>query len=134
MSQQFDREINAADVADFLEQGLLENLVILFKAQPSLYPLIGELLQDERIGTRVGASALAETLADEDPGNVLLSVKALLPLLESKEALLRGDAAYLLGALGRPEALEDLRRLLDDEDGDVREAAEEAVRIIEGEE
>jgi len=132
MLQQFDRDITAADVEDFLENGLLENLVALFSADPSLYPLIGELLADEKIATRVGASALVESLAEEDPENAILAVNALLPLLESDLALVRGDAAFLLGVVGRSEALSGLRRLLDDEDEGVREAVEEAVEIIEG--
>lgn len=131
MTEKFDRRINAADVADFLEKGLLENLVVLFRAEPALYPLVGELLQSENIATRVGASALVESLVAEDPGNTLLSVRALQPLLKSARAVVRGDAAYLLGIVGRPESLDGLRRLLDDEDKEVREAAREAVTVIE---
>ena len=134
MSQQFEREITADDVADFLGKGLLENLVSLFRADPSLYPLIGELLADERIAARVGASALVESLVEEDPAHTHLAVKALTPLLESRRALVRGDAAWLLGVVGRPEALAGLRRLLEDRDQGVREAAAEAVESIEGRE
>jgi hypothetical protein len=78
---QFEREINAADVAAFLEEGLLENLVILFRSEPSLYPLLAELLSDERIGVRLGTSALVESLADEDSGGNGRAVEALLALL-----------------------------------------------------
>ena len=131
MSQQFEREITAEDVADFLGKGLLGNLVSLFRAEPSLYPLIGELLADERIAARVGVSALVESLVEEDPGHTHLAVKALMPLLKSSRALVRGDAAWLLGVVGRPEALAGLRRLLEDVDQGVREAAAEAMEGIE---
>lgn len=131
MPQEFEREISADDVADFLGKGLLESLVSLFRAEPSLYPLIGELLADERIASRVGASALVETLVEEDPAHTHLAVQALTPLLENDRPLVRGDAAWLLGVIGRPEALTGLQPLLQDRDQGVREAAAEAVENIE---
>ena len=127
-----DRNIGSADVASFLEQGLLENLVILFRADPSLYPLLAELLTDERIGVRLGASALVETLADEDPGESGRAAASLLPLLAHGNPVVRGDAAYLLGILGRREALAGLRAIEADENADVRDAVEEAVKQIGG--
>ena len=65
-SGEFDRDIGSADIVSFLEQGLLENLVILFRSDPSLYALLTKLLPDERIGVRLGASALVESLAEEE--------------------------------------------------------------------
>lgn len=132
MPQEFDREINADDVADFLEKGLLGNLVILFRADPSLYPLLGELLRDERISVRLGASALVESLAEEDPGRGRLAAEVLLPLLDDGSPTVRGDAAYLLGIVGGPEVLPGLRRKAEDENPDVREAVLEALESIEG--
>ncbi len=119
-------------MADFLEKGLLGNLVSLFTADPSLYPLLRELLGDEKIGVRLGTSALVESLAEEGAPHDARAAKALLPLLESSRPVLRGDAAYLLGVIGRTEALPGLRPLLDDDNEDVREAAAEAVERIEG--
>jgi HEAT repeat protein len=75
-----------------------------------------------------------ESLVEEDPTHAHLVVKALAPLLENGRALVRGDAAWLLGVVGRREALAGLRRLLDDRDQGVREAAAEAVEGIEGRE
>ncbi len=132
MSQEFDREINAADVADFLEKGLLGNLVTLFRVDPSLYPLLGELLRDESISVRLGTSALVESLAEEDPGNVSQAAGVLLPLLEEGSPTVRGDAAYLLGIIGDPAALPGLRKRAEDENPDVREAVREALEGIEG--
>ena len=122
MSQEFDREINAADVADFLEKGLLGNLVTLFRVDPSLYPLLGELLRDESISVRLGTSALVESLAEEDPGNVSQAAGVLLPLLEEGSPTVRGD----------PAALPGLRKRAEDENPDVREAVREALEGIEG--
>lgn len=122
--------IRAADVADFLEKGLLENLVILFRGDPGLYPLLAELLQDERIAVRIGTSALVESLAEEGPDHASRAASVLLPLLDSPSANVRGDAAYLLGMVGGAEALARLGELSDDSDGNVREAAAEAVESI----
>jgi len=131
MSEEFQRAIGAADVADFLEKGLLENLVVLFRSDPSLYPLLGALVADERVVIRLGASALVESLAGEDPQHMENAAAALLPLLESENQVVRGDAAYLLGMVGGEESLGPLRALADDSSADVREAAAEAVQIIE---
>ena len=129
---EFDRDISSADIVSFLEQGLLENLVALFRADPTLYPLLAELLPDERIGVRLGTSALVETLADEDPGGRGRAVESLLPLLTHESPVVRGDAAYLLGTLGRREALTGLRAVAADENADVRDAVEEALERIVG--
>jgi HEAT repeat protein len=129
-SDRSERDISAADIASFLEQGLLENLVILFRSEPSLYPLLAELLSDERIGVRLGTSALVESLADEDPGGTGRATDALLPLLAHENPVVRGDAAYLLGILGRREALAGLRALEADENADVRDAVDEALERI----
>ncbi len=132
MSGEFEGKIGAADVADFLEKGLLESLVTLFRSDPSLYPLLGALVADERIVVRLGASALVESLAEEDPDNTGEAAASLLPLLGDESQVIRGDAAYLLGIVGRKEALGPLRALESDPSADVREAAAEAVQIIEG--
>jgi len=129
--QGFDREIDASDLADFLEKGLLENLVILFRSEPDLYPLLADLLGDERIAVRLGASALVESLLEEDAGNGGRIASALLPLLDSGSPTVRGDAAWLLGAAGDSGALPGLRGIIDDENPDVREAVREALERIE---
>ena len=127
-------EIGASHVAEFLEEGLLENLVLLFRTEPSLYPLLAELLRDERITVRLGTAALAESLIEEDRGNVPALAAALLPLLEDDSPTVRGDAAWLLGAAGDPAALPGLRKRLEDGDPGVREAVAEALeRLHEGE-
>lgn len=132
MSQKFDREINAGDVVDFLEKGLLENLVALFRADPSLYHLLADLLRDEGISVRLGTCALVESLAEEDPGKGRQAAGVLLPLLEEESPTVRGDAAYLLGIIGDPGSLPGLRKRKEDENSDVREAVREALERIEG--
>ena len=122
--------IEAEHVADFLEKGLLDNLVSLFRSDRSLYALIADLLVDERIFVRVGASALVETLAEEDPRGKEGAADALAPLLGNENPIVRGDAAYLLGIVGLPESLPHLEAIKDDKNDDVREAVTEALERI----
>ena len=124
-------DITAGRVAEFLGRGLLDVLVDLFKADPALYALLGELLASPELGVRLGAAALVEELAAVDPARRPLAAAALLPLLRDADPVRRGDAAYLLGFVGgagESAALEALAA--GDPDADVREAAAEAAGRI----
>jgi hypothetical protein len=118
-------------IADYMEKGFLENIIDLFKHDKSLYPLIGELMTDERMRVRLGMSALVETLAKDDPGNIARSIPSIAALLKDHSPTIRGDAAYLLGIIGQQEAIPLLRGVLEDENGSVREIAREAIEEIE---
>lgn len=125
--------ITAAQVAEFLGQGLLDVLVDLFKSDPAHYGLLGELLSDPAIGVRLGASALVEELAVIDPSHRALAAAALAPLLTSEDPVIRGDAAYLLGFTGGADDLAALERVAaGDPNADAREAAAEAAGKIRG--
>jgi len=73
--------ITAAQVAEFLGQGMLDVLVDLFKSDPALYGLLGELLASPELGVRLGTSALVEELAVADPERRPLAAVVLAPLL-----------------------------------------------------
>jgi hypothetical protein len=125
--------ITAARVADFLGRGLLDVLVDLFKADPALYGLLGELLASPEIGVRLGSSALVEELAAADPERRPLAAAALLPLLGQADPVRRGDAAYLLGFVGGEGAAAALETLgASDPNADVRDVAAEAAGMIRG--
>jgi HEAT repeat protein len=125
--------ITAAHVADVLGQGALDVIVDLFRSDPSLYPLLGELLADPQMGVRLGASALVEELAAVDPARRPLAAAALLPLLGAQDPVRRGDAAYLLGFVGGAGELAALEALsAKDPNADVREAAAEAAGRVRG--
>jgi HEAT repeat protein len=123
--------ITAARVAEFLGRGLLDVLVDLFKSDPALYGLLGELLASPEMGVRLGASALVEELAVSDPDRRPLAAAALAPLLGDADPVRRGDAAWLLGFVGGAGELTALETLAaQDPNADVREAAAEAVEKI----
>src|SRR5512133_1127652 len=104
-------DITAANVAEFLGQGMLDVLVDLFKTDPKLYALVGELLASPEIGVRLGASALVEELAVADPDRRPLAAAALSPLLGADDPVRRGDAAWLLGFVGGSAEREVLEKL-----------------------
>src|SRR5512137_1197736 len=95
--------ITAANVADFLGRGLLDVLIDLFR----------------------------EELAAADPAHRPLAATALAPLLGDADPVRRGDAAWLLGAVGGAPELAALDALAaGDPNADVREAAAEAAEQV----
>ncbi len=117
-------------IADYMENGFLENIIDMFKHDKSYYPFIGNLLGDERMGVRIGTVALVETLITEDVDHVLSAIPGIVKLLKDTNATIRGDAAYLLGIIGHRDALPFLKDVSDDENALVRETVEEAIEAI----
>jgi len=108
-------------IGDFLELGHVENIVAMFKQDKDLYALTGELVRDERFTVRLGTAVLFEELAEIRPEEMSLAIPFLLPLLQEKNPLLRGEAATILGIINTPDALQQLKTLADDPDPQVRE-------------
>ena len=119
-----------AMLADYMENGLLDNIIDMFKHDQSLYAYIGDLIADERIRVRIGATALVESLRKEDPENVNKAIPHLLPLLKAEAPVIRGDAAYLLGVIGNRDVVPFLNEIINDADTNVRTIAEEAIEDI----
>ena len=117
-------------LADYMENGLLDNIIDMFKHDQSLYAYIGDLITDERIRVRIGATALLESLRKEDPENVKKAIPHLLPLLKAEAPVIRGDAAYLLGVIGNRDVVPFLNEIINDADTNVRMIAEEAIEDI----
>ena len=117
-------------LADYMENGLLDNIIDMFKHDQSLYAYIGDLITDERIRVRIGATALVESLRKEDPENVKKAIPHLLPLLKAETPVIRGDAAYLLGVIGNRDVVPFLNEIINDADTNVRMIAEEAIEDI----
>jgi HEAT repeat protein len=118
-------------IADYMENGFLENIVDMFKHDRGLYPLIGDLIGDERSRVRIGAIALIETLKEEDAEHVASAIPAVAERLKDSNATIRGDAAYLLGIIGHRDALTFLKETLNDDHELVKESVNEAIEEIE---
>lgn len=117
-------------IADYMENGLLDNIIDMFKHDKSLYEYIGYLITDERIRVRIGATALIETLKKEDSDNILKAVPSILQFLNDRNPVIRGDAAHLLGIIGDKDAIPFLEEIKNDNDANVRIIAEEAIEDI----
>ncbi len=110
-------------IADFIEMGHVENIVSMFKKDPALYELTGELLRDERYMVRMGMAILFEELAQARPAEVVRAVPLLKTLLADSPSYVRGEAVTLLGIIGSSEALEPIKDLVNDPDPQIREIA-----------
>jgi hypothetical protein len=117
-------------IADYMENGFLENIIDMFRHDSSLYRLVGELIQDERVRVRIGVTAMMEELRGLDGPRFLDAVPVLLPLLDHDNAVVRGDAANILGIVGDKSLLPALGRLVEDADPGVRLVAREAIEEI----
>ncbi len=119
-----------AMIADYMDKGFLENIIDMFLHDASLYALVGTLILDDRIRVRIGVTALMEELRGKAPDRVRLAVAGLLPLLAHKDAVVRGDAANLLGLTGDRGTLPALESLLEDENPNVRLIVQEAIDTL----
>lgn len=117
-------------IADYMEKGFLENIIDMFLHDSSLYAHVGQLIQDERVRVRVGVTAMIEELSVRDRENAIKALPGLLEDLRHGEAVVRGDAVNLVGIIGHGDVLQDVERLLNDPDPNVRMLAEEAISDI----
>ena len=108
-------------IADFLEMGHVENIMAMFKQDPAIYALSGELLRDERFMVRMGMAVLFEEMMAIRHQDVPLAIPSLLPLLGEETPWIRGEAVTLLGIIGTPEALASIKPLADDPEPQIRE-------------
>jgi len=118
-------------ISDYMENGFLDNIIDMFRHDNSLYDLIGPLIQDERVRVRIGVTALMEELKRLDPANINLAKKNLLPLLANANAVVRGDAANLIGIIGDNDSLPLLKQCLLDPHEGVRIIATEAIAQLQ---
>lgn len=119
-------------VLDYMEKGFLENIVDLFRRDETLYPLILDMIKDDRLRVRLGATALVEELARERPEPLVRLIPALAGLLKDGNPTVRGDGANLLDIVGHADALPFLAAAAEDEDRAVREIVQEAIQKISG--
>ena len=119
-------------VLDYMNNGYLENIIDMFKHDESLYPLVIDMIRDERVRVRLGAVALVEDLIKNNRESLVRLVPAIGRLLEDPSPTLRGDAAYLLGIIGHAEALPFLLNAKDDKNRFAREIIGDAIHEITG--
>lgn len=124
-----DEEFRAL-LIDYMGKGFLENIIALMKQDPLTVRFIPDLLGDEALVVRLGATALVEELALEHRQMLSGAVPGILRLLAHENPTVRGDAANALGIIGDRSAREELEKLRDDANPAVREIVREALEEI----
>jgi hypothetical protein len=108
-------------IADFLDQGHVENIIAMFRRDPRYYEWTGDILLDERFNVRLGVTVLFEELRTIQPDKPALAIPSLVKLLDSENPIMRGEAVSILGIIGTSEAMTLFRSLQNDPSPQVRE-------------
>jgi HEAT repeat protein len=124
-----DDELRAM-LIEYMGKGFLENIIALMKQDPLTVRFIPDLLGDDALVVRLGATALVEELAREHRQVLSGAVPGLLRLLAHENPTIRGDAANVLGVIGDRSAREALENIRDDANPMVREIVLEALAAI----
>lgn len=118
-------------IADFLDMGHIDNIIAMFKQDPSCLLLSGALIQDERFKVRMGMAVLFEELVQMMPPTALdAAVPSLLAALQHEAPYVRGDAAYVLATIKSQKSLSALAGFQHDPDPQVAEIVCEALGIV----
>jgi HEAT repeat protein len=117
-------------ILDHMEKGFLDNIIDMFKYDESLFPLIIDMLKDERMRVRLGATALAEEMIKLKPEPLIKLIPDIAGLLKDENPTVRGDGANLLGIIGHKDALPFLIEVENDEDLNVREIVKDALSVV----
>ena len=117
-------------IPEHMERGFLENIIDMFRHYDNLYPLIVDMIKDERVRVRLGTTALVEELIKDTPGPLIGLIPSIGELLGDPSSNIRGDAANLLGIIKHKDALPYLLHAENDADDEVREIVREAISDI----
>jgi len=118
-------------IAEYMENGCLDNIIDMFKYDKTLYDYIPGLMTDERLRVRIGTIALLETLKKEDAESIGKAIQPLIPLLKDENPRIRGDVAYVLGLIGDRETIPVLEQMINNEDPNVGIIVREAIEDIQ---
>ncbi len=121
-----------AMLIDYMGKGFLDNIIALFRQDPTVYRFIADMLGNDNIRVRLGATALVEELAREHRRELQSAVPGVVALLRHENPTIRGDAASVLGIIKDEASAGPLRKCLQDSHPGVREAARDALAEIEG--
>ncbi|MDI6729051.1 MAG: HEAT repeat domain-containing protein [Thermodesulfovibrionales bacterium] len=125
-----DNELKAM-VLDYMEKGFLENIIDMFKHDEGLFPMIIDMIKDERVRVRLGATALVEELIKYKPEPLIRMIPDIAELLKDENPTIRGDGANLLDIIKHQDALPFLLSAENDADANVREIVKDAIQNIQ---
>jgi hypothetical protein len=125
-----DTEMRAM-LIEYMEKGFLENIIAMIRQDSSLYRFIPDMLGDEHLRVRLGATALVEELVGGHAAELRAAVPGVIGLLKHENPTIRGDAASVLGIMKDPSSRDALRACLHDSHPGVREIAQDALSAME---
>jgi len=114
-----------------VEQGRLDEAANRMRTGPGAAQFL-TIWSASSTSLRIGLLTAVEEALETDSTALDGLVADLLPILQSKDAALRGDTADLLGKIGHRAAANALKTLLEDPNPDVAEIASEALEEIDG--
>lgn len=117
-------------VLDYMEQGFLDNIVDLMRHQPECIPYVLDMLIDERLRVRLGATVVVEELILTHPDHLIALIPKIASFMDDENPVTRGDSAYILGMLKSIHALPYLEQHLTETDPIVLEIIQEAIDEI----
>jgi HEAT repeat protein len=117
-------------LVEYMGMGFLDNIIALFKQDRSLCRFVPDMLGDENMRVRLGATALVEELSGEHKTELRNAVPGIIKLLKHESPTIRGDAAYVLGIIKDRSAREALEACLHDSHISVREVVHDALAQI----
>lgn len=137
LEQWIEKAEKPDDMSDYFEElmtsGEIAKVQQLVKESPDNIQALFNIMTNPKssLSARIGVGAIFEELA----GNSILkqNIETLGQLSQHKNAQVRNDACYYLGLSHDKGAEEYLRPRLEDENSDVRDAAEDALDTIENE-
>ncbi len=112
---------------DYMGRGFLDNIIALFRQDATVYRFVADMLGDDNIRVRLGATALVEELAREHRNELKTAIPGLIALLSHENPTIRGDAASVLGMIRDETSAAALQACLKDDHPGVREAARDAL-------
>jgi len=122
----------AAWLEELLSSGNIGKAIKLVQSTPNTINALLVLFADPEIqlNTRIGISAIMEELQDSP---LLQGIVDKLGVLTGHEdARIRGDACHYLALSGAQQAIRFIKPLLQDQDPDTKELAQESLQILEG--
>jgi HEAT repeat protein len=119
-----------AMLIDYMGRGFLDNIIALFRQDPSVYCFLADMLGNDNIRVRLGATALVEELVRGHRRELQSAVPGVVALLRHENPTIRGDAASVLGMIRDDTSAGALQECLQDSHPGVREAARDALAEI----
>ncbi len=135
LEQWIEKSRNPQSMAEYFEElmtsGELQKVLQQVQEKPEQMSALLEIMSSKQssLSARIGVGAIMEELAGSE---LLISqVDALGALCQHERPQVRSDACHYLGLSGHESALTYIRPLLEDNNAEVREVAEDAIEEIQ---